>query len=80
MAVKIDRYEKVTLNVSAPQVGAAFYDDEYDLPVGLRVMCQREGDLWRDAHMDVEQFRALRKLINEFGDELDKVVPTTEVK
>jgi hypothetical protein len=79
MATKVESYNKTTIVVNAPEVGAAFYDDEYDLPVGLRVMCQREGDLWRDAHMYVTQFRALRKLINEFGDELDKILPP-EVK
>jgi hypothetical protein len=74
MAVESERYEKVTLKAQS-EAGALFYDDEYDLPVGLRVMCQRESDLWRDAHMYVTQFRALRKLVNEFGDELDKILP-----
>ena len=73
--VIVDRYQKVTLKVAAELVGAAFYDDEYDLPVGLRVVCQRAGELWRDAFMDVEQFRALRKLINEFGEALDELLP-----
>ncbi len=72
MAVKSDRYEKVTLKAES-EAGAAFYDNEYDYPVGLRVLCEREGELWRDAFLSVEGFRELRRLINEFGDRLDEI-------
>ncbi len=78
MAVKSDRYEKVTLTAQS-EAGVALYDDEYDYPVGLRFMCEREGDLWRDLFLSVEGFRRLRALINEFGDKLDEIVPA-EVK
>ena len=69
--------QKVTLKAES-EAGSAFYDDEYDYPVGLRLLCERESELWRDTFLSVEGFRNLRKLINEFGEKLDEILP--EVK
>jgi hypothetical protein len=73
MAVESERYEKVTLKAQS-EAGVAFYDDEYDYPVGLRFLCEREGELWRNLFLSVEGFRNLRKLVNEFGEKLDEIV------
>lgn len=70
MAVETERYQKVTLKAQS-EAGVAFYDDEYDYPVGLRFLCGREGELWRNLFLSVEGFRNLRKLINEFGEALE---------